>query len=154
MTLLDLQHALTYIVNHWHVIAAYLAGGLSISLLLQWLKRHFKLDQKTIQIVKLIRLDGPRIVVTLLTIFTTIGTIINYLIDPVNAQYIPKEFTFLLTAAFFIHRFMVSPLGLRIERILKPYWLAIEQIKKNEKVNPEVSSDPLITQPFTLDQQK
>lgn len=154
MTLLDLQHAITYVADHWREIAAYSVGGLSISILLQWLKRHFKLDQKTVRFVKLVRLDGPRIVVVLLAVLTTIGTTVNYLIDPVNAQYIPKEFSFLLAAAFFIHRFMVSPLGQRLEKALKPYWLALEQMKQNEEKALKSAPTVPVTQPFTLDQQK
>ena len=134
MTLLDLQHAADYVLSHWHVIAAYAGGGLTISALLQIIKRHFKLDKiRVLRFLWLIKIDGARLVVLLLTLFTTLGTAINWLIDPINAQYLPKQFAFLLTAAFFVHRFVVSPVGIKIEKILRPYWQALKEIKDSEE---------------------
>jgi hypothetical protein len=150
MTIMDVQNAATYGANHWHAIVAYSAGGLGISILLQWLKRHFKLDEKTFA-----KLDGPRIIAVILSILTSLGTLVNYLIDPVTAQNIPKEFTFLLTAAFFIHRFMVSPVGAKLEKTLKPYWQALEQIKSTEERTMTTAADPVVptvSEPFTLPQ--
>lgn len=150
MTLLDLQHALDYVVAHWHVIAAYFGGGLTISVVLQIIKRHFHIDRiQSRRLLKLVRVDGARIVVMILTVFTTAGTAVNWLIDPVNAQYLPKQFAFLLTAAFFVHRFMVSPLGARIEKALKPYWKALEQIKAAEDKKATVASTVSPTPTFT-----
>lgn len=148
MTLLDLQHAVDYVLSHWHVIAAYAGGGLTISVVLQIIKRHFHIDRiQSRRLFKLIRVDGAKIVVLLLTIFTTAGTAVNWLIDPVNAQYLPKQFAFLLTAAFFVHRFAVSPVGAKIEKALKPYWKALEQIKEAEDRKTTVVSPTPATMP-------
>lgn len=158
MTLLDLQHAADYVLAHWHVIAAYAGGGLTISVVLQIIKRRFHIDQiQSWRLFKLIQMDGARTVAILFTIFTTVGTAINWLIDPVNAQYLPKQFAFLLTASFFVHRFAVSPLGAKIEKALKPYWKALEQIKEAEdKKEPIISPAPVtaaVVAPFTLPQE-
>lgn len=156
MNLPDLHNACMYIFAHWRVIAGYAVSGLGISIALQTLKRHFQLDKRTVKIVKLIRLDGPRIVVVMLTVLTAISTAVTYLLDPVNVQYIPKDFSFLLTAAFFVHRFAVSPIGTRIEKALKPYWQALEQLKESEQktIAPAtvITPNPEVV-PFTLPQQ-
>jgi hypothetical protein len=144
MILLNLHHALDYVLAHWHVIVAYVGGGLTISVVLQIIKRHFHLDRiQSRRLLKLVRVDGARIVVMVLTIFTTIGTAVNWLIDPVNAQYLPKQFAFLLAAAFFVHRFAVSPIGAKIEKALKPYWMALEQIKETENRKMALAPPPL-----------
>lgn len=161
----DAINGAIYIIHHWREIAAYSGGALGLSVVLQWLKHHFKLDQKELRLLYFIKLDGPRIVVMLFSIFTALGTAVGWLIDPSNARYIPEKFLFLLTAAFYIHRFMVSPLGQRIENQLKPWIKVLKEVRAQELArqaaaagNPQATivsptlqpATPAAVQPFSL----
>lgn len=124
----------TWIVAHWPQIIAYSINGLSIAVILQWLKKKYKLDEVgRFQFLKVIHLDGPRIVAVLFSVFTAVSTGASWLADPANAQYIPERYALILAAGLYIHRFLVSPLAIRIETSLEPYFLAVEQIKATSK---------------------
>lgn len=132
-----------YLVHHWQEIAAYAVNGLSVAVILQWLKKKYKLDQiARFNVLKIIRLDGPRIVALLFTIFTGISTAASWLADPGNAQYVPERYAFMLMAGVYIHRFLVSPAATKLETALMPYLAAVEQIKKEEQA-------PIVPTPVT-----
>lgn len=141
MTQQDWINGATYLIQHWQLIAAYSVGGLSISIILQWIKRKFKLDERLVKITRFIRLDGPRIIVIILTIFTGIGTAVDWLIDPGNARYIPERYVGLLAAAFYIHRFIVSPAGQKISNWLELYVRAVRMVEQ-QAVAREATTSP------------
>jgi hypothetical protein len=140
---------ITYITSHWQSILLYSVDGFSVAIVLQWLKKKFKLDElPRFDILKIIRLDGPRIVALLFTIFTGVSTAASWLVDPGNAQYIPERYAFVLMAGAYIHRFLVSPATTRIMTMLEPYLLAVDQIKKEQATTvPAPDSLPVATTP-------
>ena len=133
-TVINILH---YLINHWSQIVAYSVGGLSIAVITQFLKKKFNLDNLPIfKFLKVIKLDGPRIVGIIVTVLTAAGTAASWLIDPANAQYIPIRYAFILTAAFYVHRFFVSPTVAKIELAAAPYLAALEQVKSQNAAAP------------------
>lgn len=149
---------ITYLSNHWPQILGYSLNGLTVAVVLQWLKKKFELDVlPRFTFLKVIRLDGPRVVALLFTLFTGVSTAASWLTDPVNAKYIPERYAFLLVAGVYIHRFIVSPAATKLEVALQPYLEAVSQIKKEEQTpivpaTPAASALPPSLAPFTGDQ--
>lgn len=125
---MNYQVILEYLVHHWPAILNYSIDGLSLAVILQCLKRRTKIDQAHIKFLGFIKLDGPKIVTLMLTIFSGIMTAENWLLDPSNAQYIPQKYAFLLTAAFYFHRFLVSPAAIKLGNWLRPYIQAVQLV--------------------------
>lgn len=125
----NLLNAWNFVYAHWHQIVGFSILGVSISAILQYLKRRTGIDKAEVKLIGLIRLDGPRIVVLVQTLLVALGTLYAHLLDPTNAKYIPTQFAFLLMAVFYLHRFLVSPEGSKIEKELEPYVKAFEQVQ-------------------------
>lgn len=131
MTQQDWINAATYVISRWQLVAGLSLLALVISLLLQYLKRRTKMDTADFKLL-FVHLDGPRIVVFFQTLFVALGTGYTWLLDPSNAQYVPARFSFLLVATFYVHRYLVSPAGQRLEAWLKPYIDALERVKAED----------------------
>lgn len=135
---------LNYLIAHWHYIAFYTIDGLSIAIMLQWFKRHFKVDEiERTKLFGFIKVNGKHIVVIILTILAGVSTAATWLVDPNNSAFIPQQYAGILLAAFYIHRFFVSPVGSKIEKALQPYWEAVGQIKEQESL-PQATQTTLL----------
>lgn len=142
MTQQEILHAIDYVVRNWPALVGY--GGLAtfISVVLQYFKKRYHLDVKVVRLFRIIKLDGPRLVASLYTIGVSLATGYTWLLDPANAKYVPDRFAYILTFGFFVHRFLVSPAGQKLERTLEPYLLAVKQIKAMEAAKASLAATP------------
>lgn len=135
-----------YIYHNWAQIALYSVNGLSLAVIVQWIKRHFKLDEiERIKFMKLVHLDGPRIVSMMFLAFSGLDTAATWLADPSNSQYVPVRYAFIVTAGIVLHRFLVSPTSKRIEKSLEPYMEAVSQLKAEQVASAQAPLPPLVT---------
>lgn len=92
----------------WTTVLSYVGGATGIATFLQIIKRKYKID-------------GPKLISFLLGVFSLIASGADYLISHVATSPLPTIFgngSKLLAAAFFVHRFAVSPVSAWIEKQL------------------------------------
>lgn len=157
MTQQDIINGATWVLDDWHRVVGYSLIALAISIGLQYFKKRYHWDEiQAFKLLKLIPLDGPRIVALIYSACTALTALYFWVINPESATVIPAQFSFLLSAGFYIHRFIVSPTGQRVEKALQPYWKALEQIRAAETTQSVTSAaipliSPIIAPVPTLD---
>jgi hypothetical protein len=106
----------TYLLDHWPAILAYLGGGSAIALLVQAIKRKWKLDER----LKVFLVDAKKVIFLLPTLFSAIFAAADAIINngTVAAQWIPQAahiMPVLMVVAMAVHRFALSGTWKRIE---------------------------------------
>ena len=103
-----IQYLSSLPMSTWTTLLSYLGGAAGIATALQLIKRKYKLD-------------GPKLVSFLLGVFSLVTSGADYLITNAATSPLPTILgngSKLLAAAFFVHRFAVSPLSAWIEKQL------------------------------------
>lgn len=134
-------HALTYVINNWTTIGAYTIGGTSVATVVHKVEstRGYK--------------DFQKYGLALLGLLSAAVVLGNYIIQAhvQNPDVLPKNFAFLLTAAIFLHKFAVSPLGAKITSVkansstLSAFKTAVadyKQLKATAKTATEAPAQP------------
>lgn len=94
--------------SDWTTLLAIFGGSTGIATILQIVKRK-------------LHIDSAKVISALLGVFSLVTSLANYIVGNVSTSPLPtvgKLTAYLLTGAFFVHRYAVSPLSAKIEKSL------------------------------------
>jgi hypothetical protein len=118
----DITNALNYFANlpssYYLTVLKYLGGATGLAVIVQGLKRKYKLDTVEVKLLGFIKLDGPKVMVALTGTLTAIASASQYLLSHATGSPLPiiaSEWAKLLAVATVVHRFAVSPASNKIE---------------------------------------
>jgi hypothetical protein len=125
----------TYLLDHWPAILAYLGGGSAIALLVQAIKRKWKLDER----LKVFLVDAKKVIFLLPTLFSAIFAAADAILNngTVAAQWIPQAahiMPVLMVVAMAVHRFALSGTWKRLEAFFK----GMREYRASQVVTPSV----------------
>jgi len=136
-----IPHGVSFVINNWTTIGAYTIGGTSVATVVHKVEstRGYK--------------DFQKYGLVLLGLLSAAVVLGNYIIQAhvQNPDVLPKNFAFLLTAAIFIHKFAISPLGEKLSTIkvtnpLASYFEAVSLLKQ-QKAALNTTSNEVPAQP-------
>lgn len=112
---------LNYTLDHWEVWLAYAGGSAGIAVVVQIIKKKFKLDSK----LTVWKVDAQKFIVALLGVVSAVAAVADVVITNASnntiLQLLPQAATvwpWLVSLAVVIHRFMVSGTWKKLENFL------------------------------------
>jgi hypothetical protein len=106
-----IQQITNFTLDHYQVWITYLSGATSIALIVQWIKKRFKLEDR----LTVFKLEARKFIIVLLGVVSTLAALADVVINNSNGntllQLLPQAasiWPWLVALAVVIHRFVVS----------------------------------------------
>ena len=126
-----LNYLTTIPSSTWTTLLAYLAGSAGVASLLQLLKKK-------------LHIDSAKVISALLGLFSFVAAAGDYIINQAtqNPSVLGRNTAYIVSLAFFVHRFAVSPLFGKLEKSLLPYVSDVNAYHQARKASAVTGADP------------
>lgn len=111
-------------IDNYTTILSFLGASGGVAIILQLVKKYFKLD-------------GTKTVHVLLALFALLPAVADYIINYGQQMpgQIPQNFAFIVTGAIYVHKFFVSPISKKIENWLNTTYADAQKYQAEQTVS-------------------